>query len=180
MSAVTKWNVDASHTHIGFAVKHMVFATARGSFGSFSGTLNGDVNDLSNAQLEIEIDTNSIDTRDAQRDEHLRSGDFFDVENYPKMTFKSTKISRTGDSTYDIEGDLTIRDVTRSITLATTFLGQATNPWGVPVAAFDAETKINRKDFGLTWNAALETGGVLVGEEVTITIHAELNPASDE
>lgn len=167
------WNIDPSHTLVEFAVRHMMLATVKGNFSGVSGTLIGDPNDLTNAKISVSVDINTIDTRNADRDQHLRSADFFDAENFPKMTFESRNITRTGENTYNIEGDLTIRGTTRPITLEAEFMGVGPDPWGNTRAGFEATGKLNRKDYGLTWNAALETGGVLVGEEVKITISAE-------
>ncbi|MET3698509.1 polyisoprenoid-binding protein YceI [Bacillus oleivorans] len=170
---LTKWTVDPTHSGIDFAVKHMMFATVKGSFNSFEANIEADPAELTTATIEFSVDLASVDTRNEDRDNHLRSGDFFDVENHPKMTFKATNIVKTGEGEYDVTGDLTIRGVTHPETFSVEFQGQGKNPWGAEVAGFSGEGKIKRSDFGLTWNAALETGGVLVGDEVKISIQIE-------
>lgn len=168
-----KWVVDPTHTNVEFSVKHMMIATVRGRFGKVEGVIEGDPGDLTSARFEATIDTQSIDTRQEDRDNHLRSADFFDVANHPNITFKSTKVEKVGDNEYKVTGDLTIRGVTRPVTLDTTFEGRGKDPWGGERIALSATGKINRKDFGLTWNAALETGGVLVSDEVKIELNVE-------
>lgn len=168
------WNIDTSHTRALFAVRHMMISTVRGQFDKVSGTVDFNQDNPELSSVEVSIDAASFDTKDPQRDGHLRSPDFLDVEKYPFITFKSTKVEKTGDNTGLITGDLTIRDVTRPVTLNTEFNGVAKSPWGTTSAGFTATTKINRKDFGLVWNVALETGGVLVGEEVSITLEVEI------
>ncbi len=171
--AKSKWAVDAAHSSIDFSVKHMMVSTVRGTFHDFEATIEADPTDLTTADIEFSVDVASIETRNKDRENHLKSADFFDVESHPKMTFKATKIVKTGDDEYDITGDLTIRGVTRSETFHATFEGQGKNPWGQEVAGFSAEGKINRQDYGLKWNAALETGGVLVADQVKIHIQLE-------
>jgi polyisoprenoid-binding protein YceI len=173
-TATTVWTIDNAHSAVEFAVKHMMFATAKGRFGTVSGTISLDNAKVANSSVDVTIDTTSIDTRDEKRDAHLKSADFFDVENYPAITFKSTKVEADGND-LKVTGDLTIHGVTRPVVLDAEFNGQGTNPWGAQVISYSATTKINRKDFGLTWNASLETGGVLVGEEVKISIEIEAN-----
>lgn len=168
------WNIDTSHTRALFAVRHMMISTVRGQFDKVSGKVDFNQDNPELSSVEVSIDAASFDTKDPQRDAHLRSPDFLDVEKYPFITFKSTKVEKTGDNTGLITGDLTIRDVTRPVTLNTEFNGVAKAPWGTTSAGFTATTKINRKDFGLVWNVALETGGVLVGEEVSITLEVEI------
>ncbi len=172
------WNIDTSHTRALFAVRHMMISTVRGQFDKVTGTVNFNQENPELSTVEVSIDAASFDTKDAQRDGHLRSPDFLDVEKYPAITFKSTKVEKTGDNTGLITGDLTIRDVTRSVVLNTEFNGVAKAPWGSTSAGFTATTKINRKDFGLVWNVALETGGVLVGEDVSITLEVEIVQAA--
>lgn len=174
---MAKWNIDASHTNVGFSVKHMMVSKVRGQFGVFEGSIDGNPEDLKNAKIEFKIDAASIDTKSEDRDNHLRSGDFFETETYPHITFTSTEIVEKGKGKYDLTGDITIKDVTKKITFATDFEGQGKNPWGVDVAAFEASTKLSRKEFGLTWNQALEAGGVLVGDDITITLEIQANPA---
>lgn len=170
----TRWVVDPSHTDAQFSVKHMMIATVRGHFAKVSGQIEGDLPDLTTAQITAEVDVASLETRDPQRDAHLRSADFFDVENHPTLTFVSKRIVRTGDDQYDVVGDLTIRGVTREVTLKTAFEGTGKDPWGNERAGLSGDATISRKEFGLNWNAALETGGVLVGDDVKIGIQAEL------
>ncbi len=172
-AAITTWKVDPSHSSVEFAVRHMMFATVKGRFSGVDAVIKGDPGDLSNGSFEATIDVNTIDTREAQRDGHLRSADFFDVEKFPTMTFKSTSITKTGDNTYKVTGDLTIRDVTRPVTLDVEFTGQGKDPWGNQRIGLSAKGSINRKDFGLTWNAPLEAGGFLVGDKVDISIEVE-------
>jgi polyisoprenoid-binding protein YceI len=171
--AKTRWNVDAAHSSLDFSVRHMMVSRVKGTFHSFEASVEADPEDLTTADIFFSVDVASIDTRNEDRDKHLKSADFFDVENYPKMTFKSTNIVKTGEREYDVTGDLTIRGVTRPVTFSVTYEGQGKNPWGAQVAGFSGEGKINRNDFGLTWNSPLETGGVLVGEEVKISIEIE-------
>lgn len=168
------WNLDTSHSEVTFAVRHMMISTVRGKFNKFSGTIDFNEADPAKSTVDVSIETASIDTRDEKRDGHLKSGDFFDVEKFPALTFKSTRVEKVSDNSGRVYGDLTIRDVTRPVVLDVEYAGQARSPWGTTSAGFSATTKINRKDFGLTWNVALETGGVLVGEDISIAIEAEL------
>jgi polyisoprenoid-binding protein YceI len=168
------WEIDAAHTLIEFTVKHMMFSRVKGRFTGVRGAISCvDEADPAQASVEAEIDAASVDTGDTQRDAHLRSAEFLDAETYPTMTFKSTRVERAGEDQLRVMGDLTIRGQTRQVTLETTFNGRGTNPWGKEVAAFSAETTINRKDFGLTWNVALETGGILVGDKLDIMIEVQ-------
>ena len=152
----------------------MMISTVRGSFAKFSGTVDIDEANPARSSVEVQIEAASIDTREAQRDAHLRSPDFFDVENYPYLTFRSKRVEALDESHGRIIGDLTIRDVTREVVLDTQFTGQAKSPWGTTSAGFEAQTKISRKAWGLTWNVALETGGWLVGDEIKINIQLEI------
>lgn len=170
----TVWTIDTAHSVVEFAVKHMMFATSKGRFADVSGTIEIDNEQIENSVVNVEIGAASIDTHDEKRDAHLRSADFFDVENHPNITFRSTSVARDGDD-LEITGDLTIRGVTRPVVLKAEFNGQGTNPWGQQVIGYSATTKVNRTDFGLNWNTALETGGFLVGEEVKISIEIEAN-----
>jgi polyisoprenoid-binding protein YceI len=172
----TTWTIDTAHSSVEFAVKHMVFATAKGRFGQFSGTVNFDQDQIEASSVEVEIDLASVTTNQAQRDAHLHSADFFDVEKYPTATFRSTSVSGSLDD-FTIDGELDLHGIVKPVTLKGEFLGQATNPFGVTVAGFSATTKINRTDFGLTYNSALETGGVLIGEDIKLSFELELNPA---
>ncbi|RKH50129.1 YceI family protein [Corallococcus llansteffanensis] len=167
------WNIDTTHTGIHFSVRHMVIAKVRGSFQQFSGTLTLDEEDLTAAAVSVRIDTASINTGVAQRDNHLRSPDFFDVEKFPAMTFQSTKVEKGSGKGLRVTGHLTIRDVTREVVLEAEALGVGKDPWGNLKAAFEAKTTIDRRDFGLTWNQALEAGGVLVGEKIEITLEVQ-------
>jgi len=171
-----KWNVDASHSSIGFSVKHMMVSKVRGTFGDYSAVVEADETDLTGANIAFTIQVASINTGSEDRDNHLRSADFFDAETYPEIKFVANNITQKGDD-YEIAGDLTIKDVTKPVVFEAEYGGKGTNPWGVEVVAFEAETKINREEFGLTWNAALETGGVLVGKDIKITLDLEANPA---
>jgi polyisoprenoid-binding protein YceI len=169
------WEIDASHSSAGFAVKHMMVSTVRGQFEKMSGTVKIDDQDPTKSIIDVTIDAASIDTRDAKRDEHLKSPDFFDVAKHPKITFKSKKIVKGANGKLLATGDLTMRGVTKPVTLQVEPLSQALkNPWGQTVRGVSATATLNRKDWGLAWNKALETGGVLVGEEVQLQIDAEL------
>jgi polyisoprenoid-binding protein YceI len=167
------WNIDTSHSEILFRVRHMMISHVRGQFSTFSGTIAIDEANPSASAVTVNIDVASINTRDEKRDEHLKSPDFFDAATYPHITFTSTAIEVTGANTGKIHGDLTIKGVTKPVVLDATFVGKAKSPWGTTSAGFNASTTINRTDFGLTWNVALETGGILVGEEITIDIELE-------
>ncbi|WP_394278139.1 YceI family protein [Microbacterium sp.] len=162
------WVLDASHSEVGFVVRHMMISKVRGHFNIKEATLTAPENPLE-ATLTATVDAASLDTKDEGRDNHLRSADFFDVENYPTITFVSTGIRLEGGD-FLVDGDLTIKDVTKPVTFDVDFGGFGTDPWGNYKAGATAKTVINREDFGLTWNAALETGGVLVGKDVTIEL----------
>jgi polyisoprenoid-binding protein YceI len=173
-TATTTWNIDSVHSVAEFKVKHMMISNIKGQFTTVSGTLLFDENDLTKSQIEASIDAASLNTRDAQRDGHLKSADFLDVEKFPNLTFKSTRITQTGDGELSIEGNLTIHGTTR----ATVFSVEGPtvpvkDPWGNTRVGVVATSKISRKEFGLTWNSQLEAGGVLVGDEVTITLEVE-------
>jgi polyisoprenoid-binding protein YceI len=173
-TTVSTWNIDPSHSVAEFKVKHMMISNVKGQFTGVSGTLNLDEADLANSKIEATIDAASISTGDAQRDAHLKSADFFDAEKFPTLGFKSARITRKGDDELVAEGELTIHGVTRSVRFVVegpTAAGK--DPWGNTRIGVSATTKINRKDYGLTWNAALETGGILVGEDVTITLDVQ-------
>jgi polyisoprenoid-binding protein YceI len=181
------WQVDYAHTQIRFSVRHMMISTVRGQFEKFkidthvdeeeinrihdSNVLTED--DVLNSRLEVNIEAASINTREPKRDEHLRSADFFDAAKYPYITFKAKRGEKIDDAHGRLIGDLTIRDVTKPVTLNVEFLGQAKSPWGAVSAGFEASTKINRKEWGLAWNVALETGGWLVGDEINVDIEIE-------
>jgi acylpyruvate hydrolase len=166
------WSVDPVHSHVGFSVRHMMVTTVRGSFKTFSGTLDIDPNDFTRSQIHGEIDVASIDTGNTDRDNHLRAGDFFDAPNHPKITFKSTRIAAKGDG-FVVTGDLTIRGVTKSVDIDVEYAGTSKNPYGQIVTGVSGSTTINRKDFGVNFNAVLETGGVAVGEKVKLEIEVQ-------
>jgi len=173
-NATTTWNIDPAHAVAEFKVKHMMISNVKGQFGKVSGALTLNESDLASSHVEASIDATSIETRDAQRDAHLRSADFLDVEKFPTLSFKSSRISVIRDGELSVEGDLTIRGVTRKVVFTVDGPTPPTkDPWGNTRVGISATTKINRKDFGLTWNAALETGGILVGDEVTISLEVE-------
>lgn len=167
-----KWTIDPTHSEVGFKVKHMMFTNVKGFFNDY--TANIDFNDdLKDANLEFEANVSSVFTNNNDRDNHLRSADFFDAEHYPTLKFKSTKIEGTGNQ-YEITGDLTIKGVTKPVTFNAEYSGLMTDPWGNTKVGLNLDGKINRKDFGLTYNAALETGGVLVGENVKLNAEIQL------
>ena len=166
------WTVDPSHTNVGFTVRHLMVSKVRGRFGAFTGVVTIAENPLEST-VEATVDTTSITTNDEARDQHLRSADFFEVEKYPNMTLRSSGVERRG-SDFVLHADLTIRGITRQVELDLEFDGVENDPWGGIRAGFTASAEISRKDFGLEWNAALETGGVVVGDKVKILIEAEL------
>jgi polyisoprenoid-binding protein YceI len=168
------WKIDNAHSAINFTVRHMMITNVRGSFERFTGQVNFDENDLDNSSVEVQIEAASINTRDPQRDAHLRSPDFLDAEHYPTVTYVSKRVEVLGPNRGRISGDLTIRDITRPVVLDVEFSGLTRSPFGTTVAGFTAQTRINRKEWGLTWNVALETGGVLVGEDIKIDIELEI------
>ena len=168
------WIIDPAHSHIHFSVRHMMISTVRGRFNEFTGTIEFDEANPLNSTVDVTINTPSIDTREKKRDDHLRSPDFFEVEKYPHIIFKSKRIEQTGDKNGHLIGDLTIRDVTKEVTLDVEYAGQAKSPWGMTSAGFTASAPINREDFGLKWNQPLETGGFLVGDKIKIDIEVEL------
>jgi polyisoprenoid-binding protein YceI len=168
------WQIDAAHSQIGFSVRHMMISNVRGRFEQFTGTVDADEENPFKSSVVVQIDAASINTRDEKRDGHLKSPDFFDAEKYPTVQFRSTKLEQVDAQHGRMTGDLTIRDVTREVVLDVEYSGQAKSPWGTTSAGFSAATKINRKDWGLNWNAAIETGGVLVGEEIKVDIELEL------
>jgi polyisoprenoid-binding protein YceI len=171
--AAGAYALDASHSQVGFAVRHLMVSKTKGRFSDFAGTVEIGGNPLESS-VEVTIQAASIDTRDEQRDGHLRSGDFFDAEAYPTLTYKSRSVRSAGkDGQYVVDGDLTVKGVTQPVPLELTFEGGATDPWGGVRIGFSAKAEIDREAFGLSWNQALETGGVLVGKKVTIEIEAE-------
>jgi polyisoprenoid-binding protein YceI len=171
---MTTYTIDNAHSDVGFSIRHMVFAKVRGHFTKWTAELAFDAGDPSKSSVQATIDVGSIDTREEKRDGHLKSPDFFDAAKFPAMTFKSKKVEGAGPKRYKVTGDLTIRDVTRPVVLDLEELGSGKDPWGNQRIAFAAKTSIERGDFGLKWNQALETGGVLVGEKVDIEIDVEV------
>jgi polyisoprenoid-binding protein YceI len=172
--ARTTWKIDPVHSQVEFGIRHMMITTVKGRFAGVEGTVVMDTDNPSNAEVDVRIDVASIDTREPQRDAHLRSADFFDVEKFPHITFKAARIVTRSGNEFQLAGDLTIHGVTRNVTLEVLEEGRGKDPWGGERAGFTAATKINRKDFGLQWNQTLETGGLLVGEDVKITLELQL------
>lgn len=173
--AKSNWEIDQAHSRIGFTVRHMMISKVHGTFNEFTAMIEADPKDLTDARIEFTIDASTVDTRKSGRDEHLRSSDFFDVENHPNILFKATDIKKTKDNQYDLTGDFTILETTKPVTFDVTFEGLVKDPGTAEeVAGFSGETKINREDFGLTWNAALEAGGVVVSDEVTINLEIQM------
>ena len=170
----TKWNLDPTHSHIGFKVKYLMVTNVRGVFNDYTGRMYTTGDDFSGAEIDVSINTASISTGDGTRDGHLKSPDFFDTENFREINFKGTELEKNNGSEYVLHGDLSIKGVTKRIKLHVGFNGIVKDPWGGKRAAFEVSGKISRKDFGLTWNAALETGGVMVGDEVTIKCEIQL------
>jgi polyisoprenoid-binding protein YceI len=173
MATLTKWVLDPMHSEVQFKVKHLVISTVSGFFKSFEGELDTENDDFSDASISFSLDINSIDTNQTPRDEHLKSADFFDAEKYPKITFKSTSFTKTGDDEYSLVGDLTVKDVTKSVKLNVEFGGAATDFYGNTKAGFEISGKINRKDFGLTWSGVTEAGAVVVGEDIKLLINVQ-------
>ena len=168
------WQLDTAHSQVQFSVRHMMITTVRGNFDKFSGTVSFDEKNLDKSVIDVTIEAASINTREEKRDGHLMSPDFFDVAQFPTITFKSKSVKVTGTNKGVVTGDLTVKGVTKEVALETEFVGIAKGPYGNVMAGFNAHTKINRKDWNLGWNVALEAGGWLVGEEVTITLEIEL------
>lgn len=168
------WQIDAAHSEINFTVRHMMISKVRGQFQKFNGTVNFDEDNPANTTVDITIEVDSIHTREEDRDTHLKSPDFFDVETYPVMTFKSTNVEKLSENTGKLHGDLTIKGVTKPVILDVDYAGQAQSPWGTTSAGFSLTGSLNRKDWGLNWNQALETGGFLVGDKINIEIEVEL------
>lgn len=169
----TTWQIDPAHSLVEFGIKHMMFTTVKGRFTEVRGTISADEADIAKSSVQVEIDVASIDTRSEQRDAHLRSAEFFDAQAYPTITFQSTRVEPVDEDRLKVVGDLTIRGVTREVTLDTQINGRGTNPWGQEVVGLTAETKVNRKDFGLTWNAPIEAGGWLVGDDVKMALEIQ-------
>jgi len=173
-ASASTWSIDPDHSSVGFKVRHLMVSNVKGSFDRHSGTVDIDDKDITKSRVEVTIDTASINTNVQKRDEHLRSADFFDVAKYPTITFASKKVAKAGGDKLRITGDLTLHGVTRQVVLDVEPLSkESKDPWGNIRRGTTASTKVNRKDFGLTWNKELETGGVLVGDEITITLEIE-------
>jgi polyisoprenoid-binding protein YceI len=173
------WTIDTSHSTINFSVKHLMVSTARGQFEKFSGTVHFDEVNPVDSTVDVTIEAASINTKDAQRDGHLKSPDFFDVEKYPTIAFKSKTVKHIDATNAKLTGDLTIKDVTKEVTLDVEYQGQQKSPFGTTNAGFTATTKFNREDFNLGWNVALEAGGFLVGKDIKIEIDLELIKAPE-
>lgn len=168
------YNLDLAHSHVQFTVRHMMISKVRGTFENFDGTFLMDEQNPANSVINVRIEADSINTREEKRDAHLRSADFFDAEKYPYLTFQSTRVEMLDETSAKLYGDLTIRDVTKPVVLNVEYNGSAKSPWGSTSFGFNASTTINRKDWNLGWNVALETGGMLVGDEIKIDIELEL------
>jgi polyisoprenoid-binding protein YceI len=166
--STTTWSIDASHSEVGFKVRHLMITNVKGSFGKYSATAAMEEDNLETAKITFEAEVASVNTGNEQRDGHLKSPEFFDVENHPSIKFESTKMEKAGENEYKLTGNLNVKGVEKSVVLDVTSLGIAKDPWGNTKAGFEVKGKINRNDFNLTWNAALETGGVLVSEEVNL------------
>lgn len=167
------WQLDHSHSSVQFVARHMMLSKVRGEFQKFTVDFNLDQDHLENTTIEARIDASSINTRDAQRDAHLKSPDFLNAAEFPELVFKGARVERTGEATAKLHGELTIRGVTKPVALDVEYLGTSKSPWGATALGFEANTKINREDWGLTWNVALETGGWLVSKEINVHIEAE-------
>lgn len=173
-STVTTWNIDPAHSHAEFKVKHMMISNVKGSFSGLSGSLTENTASPTLSRIEASVDVTTVSTGDPQRDGHLKSADFFDTEKYPRMTFVSTKVEKKADMEYAVTGDLTLHGVTKPVTFAVEGpSAPGKDPWGNTRIGLSATAKINRKDFGLSWNTALETGGILIGEDVQIALEVQ-------
>ena len=171
--ATTTWTVDPTHSEVQFKVKHLVISTVTGSFKTFNGTLETESDDFTNAKASFSLDVDSINTNQSDRDNHLKSADFFDAEKYPKITFESTSFNQAGGDAYQLQGNLTIRDVTKPVTLNVEYGGSAADFYGNTKAGFEVTGKISRKEFGLQWNAVTEAGAVVVGDEIKLIINVQ-------
>ena len=176
---MTRWKIDPAHSEIKFKVKHLVVSTVTGQFNKFDAVVESDKADFTDAKISFEADVNSVDTKNEQRDTHLKSADFFDAANYPKLTFVSKSVNKKSDNEYEVTGDITIRGTKKEIKLNVTYNGTVKGFGGVEVAGFEITGKLNRFDFGLQWNALTEVGGVVVAEEVKLEIAAELQKSTD-
>jgi len=177
VSAQSKWNVDASHSNVKFSVSHMVISEVEGSFSGYEGTLDAPGADFNNSTINFSVNVGTVNTNSEQRDGHLKSADFFDVTKYPTMNFKSTSFKKTTGNNYQLEGNLTIKGVTKKVTFDVTYGGTVKDPYGNIKAGFKAKGSIKRMDYGLTWSALTEAGGMVVGDEVSIMFNIELAKA---
>ena len=177
---MTHWKIDSAHSEVNFKVKHLVVSTVRGHFNNFEASIESSKEDFIDAKIKFEADTNSINTQNDQRDGHLKSADFFDAANHPKMTFVSTSVKKLSEHELEVKGSLTIRGITKEVTLDVIYNGTVAGFGGVKVAGFEIRGKVNRFDFGLQWNALTEVGGVVVSNEVKIEILAEFNKVQSE
>lgn len=177
---MTHWKIDSTHSEVNFKVKHLVVSTVRGHFNNFEASIESSKEDFSDAQIKFEADTNSINTQNEQRDAHLKSADFFDAANHPKMTFVSTSVKKLSEHELEVKGKLSIRGITKEVTLDVIYNGTVASFGGIEVAGFEIHGKVNRFDFGLQWNALTEVGGVVVSNEVKIEILAEFNKVQSE
>ncbi len=173
----SKWNVDASHSNVKFSVSHLMVSEVEGHFSKFDGTIESPAADFNNAKINFTVDVNSVNTDNEKRDEHLKSDDFFNAEKFPKMTFAGTSFKKEKGNNYTLEGNLTIRDVTKKVKMDVTYGGTVKDPWGNTKAGFKTSTKISRKAYGLKWNSMMEAGGAVVGDEVTIILKMEFGMA---
>ena len=171
--ATTKWSIDPTHSEVGFKVKHMMFTNVSGKFKTYDAEITTEDDDFTKSEILFSAEINSIDTNNTDRDNHLKSADFFDAENHPKLTFKSSSLTKSGDE-YQLTGELTLHGITKTVKLDAEVSGLLKDPWGNTKVAMNISGKINRKDWGLNWNSALETGGVLVGEDVKLNIELQL------
>lgn len=171
--ATTKWSIDSTHSEVGFKVKHMMFTNVSGKFKTYDAEITTEDDDFTKSEISFSADINSIDTNNTDRDNHLKSADFFDAENHPKLTFKSSSLTKSGDE-YQLTGELSLHGITKTVKLDAEVSGLLKDPWGNTKVAMNISGKINRKDWGLNWNSALETGGVLVGEDVKLNIELQL------
>ena len=174
------WQIDPAHSSIQFTVRHMMISKVRGNFEKFSGTIDFTEENPANSTVAVEIDAASINTREEQRDGHLKSPDFLNVAEFPTLTFKSTRVEPSSSDEGKLIGDLTIRDITKEVVLDVEYVGKAKSPWGTTSAGFSGSTTINRTDWGLTWNQTLETGGILVGDKIKIDIELELIEVAEQ
>jgi len=172
--ALTKWSLDPTHSELGFKIKHLMITNVSGNFNKFEVVAETPSDDFSNAKINVNVEVDSINTNNTQRDEHLRNADFFESEKYPNIQFRSTKVERIDDETYNIIGELTIKETTKPVKLLAEYSGVTKDPWGNVKAGFSINGKINRKDFGISYNATLETGGVMLGEELKINGEIQL------